>query len=272
MPELPEVESAVRWLRPIVVGRRITAIEAHHRSQARQLPSRDRARISGRRVVRVERRGKHQLIHLDDRALLLVHFRLDGDWVEQPRRDEPPRHMRVSILLGSRRLALTDPRALCSVRYVPPGADAGLDLGPEPEDPALTAVLLRGRLASRRVPIKPLLLDQRLLAGVGNIYATEACWHARIHPARRADLLTAGEVTRLLAGLRRTLRDGHVNAGRHRTGGRAIPFEAYDRAGEPCRRCGTRIRRVEQAGRGTWYCPTCQRASRITRRPRGARP
>ena len=261
MPELPEVESAVRWLRERALGRRITAVEVHHRSQGRQFPPRHRARVEGRRLARIERRGKHQLLHLDDAALLHVHFRLDGDWVATAVTAPLPPHTRVSLILGRLRLALTDPRALCSVRYVAAGADLGLELGPEPEDPSLTPALLRQRLEGRRVPIKPLLLDQRLLAGVGNIYATEACWHARLHPATRADRLGAREVARLLAGLRRTLGDGHENAGRHRLGTRAIPFEAYDREGEECRRCGTRIRRIVQAGRGTWYCPRCQSAA-----------
>lgn len=270
MPELPEVEYAVRWLRGVVGGRRITAVGVHHRSQARQLPPRDRARITGRRITAVERRGKHQLLHLDDRATLLVHFRLDGDWTEVPRGHERPPHTRVTLQLGRRTLALTDPRALCTIRYVTAGHDLGLDLGPEPEDESLTPAVLRARLALRRVPIKPLLLDQRLLAGVGNIYATEACWHARIHPAARADALSARQVARLLRGLRRTLGDGHENAGRYHRGERAIPFEAYDRDGEPCTRCGTRIRRVAQAGRGTWYCPRCQPRPKRPAAPRPA--
>lgn len=264
MPELPEVEAAVRWLREEVLGLRITSVESHHRSLRRQLPPGDRARVAGRRLVGIERRGKHQLLHLEGGALLHVHFRLDGDWVAVGATAPLPAHARVSFVLGRRRLALTDPRALCSVRYLAAGADPGLDLGPEPEDPTFTAAELRRRLSTRRVPIKPLLLDQRLLAGVGNIYAQEACWHARIHPAARADRLTLAQVTRLLAGLRRTLGDGHVNAGRYRRGerGRSIPFEVYDREGEPCARCRTRIKRVEQAGRGTWFCPRCQRASK----------
>ncbi len=259
LPELPEVEFAVRWLREQVVGRRITGVQAHHPSQGRQFASRDRARVTGRRISGVERRGKHQFLRLDDGAMIHVHFRLDGDWVVRPSRGALPRHARVSLLLGRHRLALTDPRALCTLRYVAPGHDPGLALGPEPEDPALTAIHLRARLSTRRAHIKPLLLDQRLLAGVGNIYATEACWHARIHPAARADRFSLVRVERLLVGLRRTLRDGHENAGRYHRGERPIPFEAYDRDGERCTRCGGRIRRVEQAGRGTWYCPRCQR-------------
>ncbi len=258
MPELPEVETAVRQLRRWVRRRRILAIEPLHRSQARTLsPARCR-RIEGRRIVDVTRRGKHQLLHLDDGATLLVHFRLDGEWV-RPAGAEP-RHARVAFALDDGRvLYLTDPRALCTITWHAPGAPPELALGPEPEDPALTAAGLRERLQRKRGPIKPVLLDQRLLAGVGNIYAQEACWIAGISPKAPADGLSLARVARLLAGLRRTLADGHVNAGRYHRGQRRIPFKVYDRAGEPCARCLTPIRRITQAGRGTWYCTRCQR-------------
>lgn len=260
MPELPEVEFAVRQLRPLVVGRRIETITAHHPSQRRTLPGRARSRIAGCRIIAVERHGKHQLLRLDDGGALLVHFRLDGDWEVASAGGDLPRHTRVSLRLSPPRvLALTDPRALCTLRYLAPGAPLGLSLGPEPEDPAFTAEHLRERLRSKRGPIKPVLLDQRLIAGVGNIYAGEACWHARIAPTVPASRLSAARVARLLDGLRRTLADGHENAGRYHRGEQRIPFEVYDREGEPCSRCGSRIKRVEQAGRGTWYCPRCQR-------------
>lgn len=261
MPELPEVEEAVRRLRRALRGRRIDDLRAHHRSQARTLGRAVVARVRGRRVTDVTRRGKHQLIHLDDGATLLVHFRLDGEWEVTRAATALPRHARVSFDLDrGRRVSLTDPRALCTVTWHAPSKPPALDLGPEPEDPALTPAILRARLARKRGPIKPALLDQRLVAGVGNIYAAEACWHARIAPTARADTLTLARVTRLLAGLRTALADGHRNAGRYRTGDRTIPFRVYDRDGEPCDRCGHPIRRMTQAGRGTWYCGACQRS------------
>ena len=260
MPELPEVEFAVRRLRRAARGREILALHTHHPSQRRQLPARVKPRVEGRRILDVMRRGKHQLIVLDDGATLLVHFRLNGDWEYTRSTDALPAHTRVSLeLSGGRRVSLTDSRALCTMQWFAPDSPPGLLLGPEPEDPALTATALRARLARKAGPIKPALLDQTLLAGVGNIYAAEACWHARIHPAARSARLTLARVMRLLAGLRATLADGHVNAGRYHRGERAIPFEVYDREGEPCARCATAIRRIEQAGRGTWYCPRCQR-------------
>jgi formamidopyrimidine-DNA glycosylase len=259
MPELPEVEFAVRELRAAVRGRRIEAVRAHHRSQARTLTAAVRRRVVGRRIADVTRRGKHQLIHLDDGATLLVHFRLDGDWTIARRATALPRHARVSFdLERGRRASLTDPRALCTVTYHGPGEPPELDLGPEPEDPAITGAWLRERFAAKRGPIKPLLLDQRLLAGIGNIYAQEACWRARIHPAVAASSLSLSRVSALLIGIRAALRDGHRNAGRYREGTRRIPFKVYDREGEPCPRCDGVVRRIVQSGRGTYFCAGCQ--------------
>jgi formamidopyrimidine-DNA glycosylase len=263
MPELPEVEFAVRQLRRAIRGRRITALRAHHRAQARTLTPGVVRRCVGRAVADVTRRGKHQLLHLDDGATLLVHFRLDGDWVVSAAATALPKHARVSFDLSAtrgadRRASLTDPRALATITYHAPGKPPALDLGPEPEDPAVTAEWLHARFSAKRGPIKPVLLDQRLLAGIGNIYAQEACWHAQISPKATANRLSLARVERLLAGLRTALADGHVNAGRYRTGVRTIPFKVYDRSGEPCARCATLIKRITQAGRGTWYCSRCQ--------------
>lgn len=261
MPELPEVEFAVRRLRRMARGRTVVVLRAHHPSQRRQLPARDIRRVTGRRITAVERRGKHQLLTFDDGAVLLVHFRMNGDWEYTRSAEALPPHARVSLeLSGGRRVSLTDSRALCTVRWCPPGALPDLGLGPEPEDPALSAAALRARLSAKRGPIKPALLDQALLAGVGNIYAAEACWNARIHPAARASRLSQPRVARLREGLRTTLADGHRNASRTHRGERQIPFEVYGREGDACTRCATPIRRITQAGRGTWYCPRCQRA------------
>lgn len=260
MPELPEVEFAVRRLRRAVRGKRIVGVRVHHRAQARTLTPAVLRRIAGHGIADVSRRGKHQLIHLDDGATLLVHFRLDGDWELTREAVALPRHARVTFdLEGGKRLSLTDPRALCTVHYHAPGHPPRIDLGPEPEDPSLTAALLRARLARKHGPIKPALLDQRLVAGVGNIYAQEACWRARINPAARADSLSPARVAALLDALRAALADGHVNAGRYHRGEQRIPFKVYDREGEPCDRCGTPIRRSVQSGRGTWSCTKCQK-------------
>ncbi len=259
MPELPEVEFAVRRLRRVLRGRVIEQLRAHHPSQQRRLSPRAVQRTEGQRVTAVERRGKHQLVHLADGATLLIHFRMNGDWVLDRRDRALPPHARVTFDLDNgRRAVLVDSRALCTVTWHAPDAPPELRLGPEPEDPALTSAQLCERLSGKRGPIKPVLLDQSVVAGVGNIYAAEACWHARISPRAAAAALTRARVERLLEGLRLALADGHVNAGRYHRGERQIPFRVYDREGAPCDRCDAPIRRIVQGGRSTYFCAKCQ--------------
>lgn len=260
MPELPEVEFAVRRLRRAVRGRRLEQLRAHHPSQRRTVTPKVAAAAAGRVIAQVERRGKHQLLHLDDGAILLVHFRMDGDWVLDRRDTALPKHARVTFDLDDgRRAVLVDPRALCTVTWHAPGKPPELGLGPEPEDRKFSSEALRERLKRKRGPIKPALLDQSLIAGVGNIYAAEACWHAQISPRAIANALSADRATALLNGIRTALADGHVNAGRYHKGERLIPFNVYDREGEPCPRCSTPIVRIAQAGRSTYFCRSCQR-------------
>ena len=260
MPELPEVEAAVVRLRSIILGRIVLTLAAHHASQRRQLPAAAVRRASGKSVVRVERRGKHQMIHLSDGSQLHIHFRMNGDW-EFTHVSEPlPRFARVTFDLDNgARVSLTDSRALCTLRYHAPGRPPVLALGPEADNPALTGDVVRRSLATKRGPIKAALLDQRVIAGIGNIYACEALWRGRISPSATAGALSLARVKRLLTGLRAALADGVRNAGHYRTGGRVTPFKVYDREGEPCDRCATKIRRIVQAGRSTYYCANCQR-------------
>lgn len=260
MPELPEVEFAARRLRRALRGRTLVALRTLHPAQKRALGALAPRRVRGRTVTAVGRRGKQQLIHLDDGATLVVHFRLNGDWHVGRTDAAPPPHARVVFDLDDgRSVSLVDSRALCTVRWYAPEAPPVFDLGPEPEDPALTPEILREALARKRGPIKPALLDQKVLAGVGNIYAAEACWHAKIDPRAAASSLSRLRVARLLDGLRLALADGHTNAGRYHEGERLVPFRVYDREGEPCERCGRKVRRITQAGRSTYYCGGCQR-------------
>ena len=260
MPELPEVDEAAGRLRRWLVGRTIVSLAAHHPSQQRQLPRRHATRAVGRRVEAVDRRGKHQLIRLDDGAVLHAHFRLDGDWVRGRADDLLARAARVTIDLDDGvRVGLEDPRALCTFTYHPAGRPPRLVLGPEADDPTLESSTLRRALGQRRGAIKPVLLDQRLIAGIGNIYASESLWRAGIHPGVRASTIGPVRAERLLNGIRAALADGTVNAGRYRSGARAIPLDVYDRDGEQCGRCAGVIRRIVQAGRSTFYCPHCQK-------------
>jgi formamidopyrimidine-DNA glycosylase len=259
MPELPEVEFAVRRLRRAMSGQAIAQLRAHHPSQRRTVTARVAAAVVGRRIARVERRGKYQLLHLDDGALLLVHFRMDGDWVFDRRDTALPAHARITLdLTNGRRAVLVDPRALCTLTWHAANAHPDLRLGPEPEDSTLTPAAFHARLATKRGSIKPVLLNQSVVAGVGNIYAAEALWQARISPRAAAAALTANRAARLLAGIRAALADGHVNAGRYHRGERLIPFNVYDREGEPCPRCAAPVRRIVQAGRSTYCCARCQ--------------
>lgn len=266
MPELPEVEDAVRRLGAAVTGRTITRVRALHPAVEARLPVRMRRALRGAVVTRVERRGKHQLLHLDDGRIVHVHFRMSGDWQVLETRDVPRSARLIIELDDGVRVALVDPRALGTVEVHPAGEPPLLDLGPEATDPEIDPDAIREQLARRRLAIKPALLDQRLLAGVGNIYAAEGLWHARIDPARPAAELTRAEVTRVLKGIRTAL--ARAAGDRYRPGGGR--FEVYRRRGEPCRRCRTPIEQVTQAGRSTYFCPRCQ--APVSRAPRRARP
>ncbi len=260
MPELPEVEEAVVRLRAAVQGRKILAAITHHPSQRRQFPPRHAALVAGQKLAAVLRRGKHQLLQLSGGATLHVHFRLGGDWEFSRAKDGLPRHTRFSLeFANGSRASLTDPRALCTVRYHAPDDAPTFDLGPEADDTTLTASTLREALRARRGAIKPVLLDQRVIAGVGNIYASEALWRAELHPAIVASSLGLARVQRLLDAIRSALADGVRNAATYRSGIRVVPFDVYDREGEPCNRCGSKIRRITQAARSTYFCAGCQR-------------
>lgn len=216
--------------------------------------------LEGLTLTGVQRRGKHQLLQLSSGATLHVHFKMGGDWEFTRSTAALPRHARFSLeFVNGVRASLTDPRALCTVRYHAPNAPPALELGPEADDPTLTATLLRTAFSAKRGAIKAVLLDQRVLAGVGNIYASEALWRAKLHPAIIASTLGVARVERLLAGIRAAFADGVLNAGTYRTGVRVVPFDVYDREGEPCVRCGAVIKRLVQNARSTYFCAGCQR-------------
>jgi formamidopyrimidine-DNA glycosylase len=260
MPELPEVELASRILRKAVVGKAVRRVRALHRSQRRGLPPRHVARVEGATITGVERRGKHQLLALSTGDTLVVHFRMTGDWSVDASGDAIDPYARVVIDLddGSR-VSLVDPRALSTVTLSAAGTEALPPLGPDAADPDVDPATFATSLARRRIAIKVALLDQRVLAGVGNIYAAEALWLARIDPRAAANSLTRARATRLLVAIRSVLdKAQRLAAARYRDSGEGR-FEVYDREGEPCSRCGTLIRRITQAGRSTYYCPHCQK-------------
>lgn len=263
MPELPEVESAVRRLRTAIVGKTIADASVLHPALRRRLSTAKARTTRGARITAVGRRGKHQLMTLDDGRVLHAHFRMTGDWITDRTTDALPRFARawVSFTDGSR-VVLDDPRALSTLDLHAANAELDLGLGPEPSDPLLTAASLRAALAKKRSPIKPVLLDQRVIAGLGNIYAAEALWHAKISPAAKAASLSEQRVGELLKAIRKVIDRA---TGARYTDSDVSTLAVYDRAGEPCRRCKTKIKRIVQAGRSTYYCPKCQRETRTTR-------
>jgi len=287
MPELPEVETIRRQLAPIVEGRRLAAVEVLDARWSRPLaPEQLEAAITGRRVRGLRRRGKYLLWELDDEVFVAQHLRMTGTILCDP--DPEPRHTRVRISLGvgrgapARRLAIVDPRRFGTGELLL-GTDAleaflAARLGPEPLDEGFTAAHLRAVTRGRRAPIKALLLDQRRVAGVGNIYADEALYRARIHPLRPAGRLNAAQCADLRDAVVATLQAGIAARGatiddfRHVDGVSGAfqnEFLVHLRAGEPCGRCGTEIVKLVAAGRGTYVCETCQPRPRSRRHRAG---
>jgi formamidopyrimidine-DNA glycosylase len=258
MPELPEVERAARALRRAVEGRVIAEVRLIHPSLRRRVSPAARRALRGARVERVERQGKHQLLRLADGRTVRVHFRMNGEWQYGSSEDALPRFARALFLFtDGTRVVLDDSRALSTVEVHAADVPLALGLGPEPGDPALTPQYLHAVFARRRAAIKPVLLDQRVIAGLGNIYSAEALWRSRIDPRASAASLTRRRIARLLEAIGEVMSSatGRRYYGED-DGGR---FDVYDREGERCHRCAGRIARIVQAGRSTYFCPSCQR-------------
>ena len=264
MPELPEVETYRSALEPRLVGRAFRRVAVHDPRLTRPRDPREvAAELEGERVASVERRGKYLIVRFVSGLVLLVHLRMTGGFPI-----EPGSHERAAIELDDgARLAYRDVRRFGTwVVLAPEELDDYLAtrLGPEPLGSGFTASFLRRRLEGRRAPVKAAVLDQRTVAGLGNIYADEALWHAQVHPLRPAGELTADEVGALRRGIRRALRNGiarqgaDLGDGAYPSGSMQDEFAVYGKAGEPCPRCGTPIEKTRAGGRGTWYCGRCQ--------------
>lgn len=294
MPELPEVETIRRQLAPLVSGRRLTRIEILDPRWSRPLAPQELASaLQGRRVEGLGRRGKYLVWELHEEVYLVQHLRMTGSILCEPEGEQA--HARVLMQLGAQsargadgavggraqgalRLVMVDPRRFGTAELVL-GSDAlelffGARLGLEPLDERFTGEHLQGLARGRTTPIKALLLDQRRIAGVGNIYANEALFRAGIHPRRPAGKLSAAQYARLREGLIGALQAGidargaSIDDFRHVDGVRGSfqdQFLVHHRDGEPCERCGSTIVKMVVAGRGTYVCETCQP------RPRGKR-
>ena len=270
MPELPEVEAAMETLRQWAVGRRIATVTLLHPALQRRVRPAQLKALRGAQISRVERRGKHQLLHLDDGRIVHVHFRMNGDWAHGAQDEELPRFARAVLQFDDdTRLVLVDSRMLGTLDVHPAGTDLDLGLGPDAADDGWTATQLGMALARKRGPIKPVLLDQRVVAGLGNIYAAESLWRARISPFTASNALTTAQV----AALRKSIATVIVRAtGSRYTDDDTVSLDVYDREGEPCRRCKAAVERVVQAGRSTFFCPSCQPHGGVSRVPAARKP
>jgi formamidopyrimidine-DNA glycosylase len=276
MPELPEVETVARGLRASLVGCTITGVEVRWiPTLVPPDPATLARRLVGQVVSGVERRGKWIVIALDDGDTLLVHLRMTGQLVLEPADSPDDRHVRALFSLGDgRRLRFSDQRKFGRVVLTADPQSRLGELGPEPLADDFTAECLQKMLMQRRGRIKPLLLNQRFVAGLGNIYADESLWRAGIHPLRQADELDSAEVRRLHQGIRSVLQaaiDGGgttlADSAYRQPDGRPGEFydllAVYGREGQPCVRCGGLIERIVVGQRGTHFCPRCQPLSDV---------
>jgi formamidopyrimidine-DNA glycosylase len=259
MPELPEVERAARALGRAALGKTIASVKAIHPALKRRLsPAQSRA-TRGKRIDRIERRGKHQLLHLDSGDTLVVHFRMNGDWEIGTTSDPIDRFARAMIELSDgTRVSLVDSRALSSITLDREGASSLPKLGREAIDPSLDADYLLAALGRKKVAIKPALMDQSVMAGLGNIYAAEALWEAKLDPRRPAAKVTKAKLAKLVESIRLVLSPKKRRPGRYTEKRGVERFAVYDREGKGCRRCDGLIERLVQAGRSTYFCPGCQ--------------
>jgi formamidopyrimidine-DNA glycosylase len=272
MPELPEVEVVARSLAPQLIGRTITAVAKldWERMIETPDPARFRELIAGRRIQAVGRRAKWVVISLDDAWTLAIHLRMSGNLVVQAAEATPDQYTHLVLALDDgRRLFFEDQRKFGRVRLLDPIGLAALDSahGPEPLDPAFTVDALAAILARQRTKLKPLLLDQARIAGLGNIYVSEALWIARLHPLLPAAATPSERIPLLHSAIRSVLEQAIANEGSSlrnyrngygRRGSNQDHFLVYNRTGAPCQRCGTPIERIVVAQRSTFYCPSCQ--------------
>jgi formamidopyrimidine-DNA glycosylase len=268
MPELPEVETTVRGLARFLEGERIVRVAVNRPDLRRPFPPGLVQALTGATVTGMGRRAKYGLVHLDREQTMIFHLGMSGRWRIDP--EELGKHDHLVLETGGHRFALNDARRFGSVDLVNTGALEAWPqfaaMGPEPLGPELTPAHLRAALAGRKQAIKLLLLDQRIVAGLGNIYVCEALFRARISPRKAAGKVTRPALERLVPAIREVLEESIADGGSTlrdyarpdgSLGYFASSFDVYGREGEPCH-CGGTVKRIVQGGRSTWYCPKCQ--------------
>jgi formamidopyrimidine-DNA glycosylase len=270
MPELPEVETTVNELRPHVAGKRIRKVDVLSEGTIAE-PSAEEFRrgVAGREIVQVSRRGKHLIFDLDNGWTLIVHMRMTGSLLLKPADEDPANSVRAIIYLDDgTAIHFRDTRRFGKMWLVRDKDTIVGKLGPEPLEADFTVDVLTRILNNRKVAIKGLLLDQKLIAGIGNMYADEALYEARIHPLRLANSLTKAEIKRLYNAIQKVLTRGIKNKGASTdtyfrpagTRGEAqLEFQVAHQKGKDCPVCGGPIERIVVHQRGTFYCPRCQK-------------
>lgn len=269
MPELPEVETVVSGLKPVLEGATLTSVRIGRADLRWPIPADLGQRLTGATVLAVRRRAKYGLVDTDRGDTLIFHLGMSGRFRLDPHERLP--HDHVDITTAHHALAFHDPRRFGSLHLAATAALAQHPLlsalGPEPLGPAFTGAHLAHAGAGRIVSVKSLLLDQKVVAGIGNIYASEALFRARINPVRRAGAISEQRYRRLAESLQQVLTDAIAAGGStlrdHAGIGGELGyfqnrFEVYGRAGAPCPACGGPIRRRVQQGRSTFHCPACQ--------------
>jgi formamidopyrimidine-DNA glycosylase len=288
VPELPEVETVRRGLERWAVGRTISDVEVHGPRTVRRHaagPADFSARLRGRRIDAACRRGKYLWLRLDDGASLLAHLGMSGQFLAVPPGTEDPKHLRARFRFhdSGPELRFVDQRTFGGLSLDDGALDATSGTAPssvahialDPLDPAFDDISFADRLRRRKTGVKRALLDQTLVSGVGNIYADEALWRARMHYARATDTLRRADVVALLAAVRDVL-EAAIRAGgtsfdalyvavNGESGYFDRSLEVYGREGEPCSRCGSAIRREHFMNRSSYRCPRCQR---VPKQPR----
>ena len=284
MPELPEVEVVRRGLESHVVGATVLAVEVLHPRPLRRDPLGPAGfaeAVTGRTVTAVRRRGKYFWLALDDTDAVLGHLGMSGQMLVQPPSVPPERHLRAVFHLShGGQLRFVDQRMFGGLSYSPGGAELPREvahIGRDPLDPAFDDEAVARRIRSRKVGIKRQLLDQNLVSGIGNIYADEALWRARLHGDRPGDRLTRTQALEVLGHARAVMLSALDQGGTSfdalyvNVNGESGYFDrslhAYGREGEPCDRCGTPVRRVSFMNRSSYFCPKCQPVPRTRRAP-----
>lgn len=272
MPELPEVETIAQTLRegtnltPGIVGKMILGADVFWERTIEEPTAQEFKRsIVGQQIVSIGRRGKYLVFTLSEDTML-VHLRMSGDLLVGPQGEPLANHVRVAVSLEDNlQLAFNNPRKFGRIWLLADPESHFAKLGPEPLDSKLTAAEFGKSLASRSRQLKPLLMDQTFIAGLGNIYVDEALHLAKLHPLTRANTIDSVKAEDLLTAIRSVLREGIRRNGAsidwaYRGGDFQNHFRVYQQTDEPCRECGTPISRIVVGQRGTHFCPACQPA------------